>query len=54
MTSFFKKFIIIIIFRSSDLGASSEPSLGEMFEQIKHCRYIRHYRPDGTEIEEYD
>ncbi|KAL5499622.1 hypothetical protein EMCRGX_G011074 [Ephydatia muelleri] len=40
--------------QSSDLGASSEPSLAEMFEQIKHCRYIRHYRPDGTEIEEYD
>lgn len=37
----------------SELGASSEPSLAEMFEQIKHCRYIRHYRPDGTEIEEY-
>lgn len=51
--------IIIILqrfsnFRSNDIKASSEPSLAEMFEQIKHCRYIRHYRPDGTEIEEYD
>ena len=32
---------------------SSEPSLAEMFEQIRHCRYIRHYHPDGTALEEY-
>ena len=31
---------------------SSEPSLAEMFEQIRHCRYIRHYHPDGTALEE--
>ena len=23
-----------------------------MFEQIKHCRYIRHYHPHGSESEE--
>ena len=28
-------------------------SLAEQFEQIKKCRYIRHYRPDGTAVEEY-
>lgn len=28
-------------------------SLAEQFEQIKRCRYIRHYRPDGTAVEEY-
>ena len=32
---------------------SSEPSLAEMFEQIRNCRYIRHYHPDGTALEEY-
>ena len=32
---------------------SSEPSLAEMFEQMRHCRYIRHYHPDGTAVEEY-
>ena len=31
---------------------SSEPSLAEMFEQIRNCRYIRHYYPDGTALEE--
>ena len=28
-------------------------SLAEMFEQIRHCRYIRHYKPDGSASEEY-
>lgn len=29
-----------------------ELSLAEQFEQIRHCRYIRHYRPDGTAIDD--
>ncbi len=33
-------------------SSSSELTLAEMFEQIRHCRYIRHYHPDGTEVEE--
>lgn len=35
------------------LRTNSEPTLAELFEQIKHCRYIRHYHPDGTEKEDY-
>lgn len=27
--------------------ANSGTSLSEMFEQIKKCRYIRHYHPNG-------
>ena len=30
-----------------------ELSLAEMFEQIRHCRYIRHYHPNGTAAEDY-
>ena len=29
-----------------------ELTLSEQFEQIRHCRYIRHYRPDGTAIDD--
>ena len=29
-----------------------ELSLAQQFEQIRRCRYIRHYRPDGTAIDE--
>ena len=28
-------------------GADSSVSLSEMFEQIRKCRYIRHYYPHG-------
>ena len=30
------------------IAGDGELTLSEMFEQIKHCRYIRHYYPDGT------
>lgn len=29
-------------------------TLAKMFEQIKHCRYIRHYRPNGSHQEDED
>ena len=29
-----------------------ELTLAEQFEQIRRCRYIRHYRPHGTAVEE--
>ena len=29
-----------------------EATLAQKFEKIKSCRYIRHYRPDGTAVEE--
>lgn len=28
-------------------------TLAEMFDQIRNCRYIRHYYPDGTTMDEY-
>lgn len=32
-----------------------ELTLAQQFEQIRRCRYIRHYRPDGTAMEDtYD
>ena len=34
-------------------SSTSDPTLAELFEQIKHCRYIRRYHPDGTALEEY-
>ena len=34
-------------------GEEGELTLAQQFEQIRHCRYIRHYRPDGTAEEEY-
>jgi len=30
-------------------NADSNISLSEMFEQIKKCRYIRHYYPNGQQ-----
>lgn len=27
-------------------------TLAEMFENIKHCRYIRHYHPHGSQSDE--
>ena len=34
-------------------SSTSDPTLAELFEQIKHCRYIRRYHPDGTALDEY-
>lgn len=41
------------IYRKVSSTRSNEPTLAEQFEQIKHCRYIRRYHPDGTALEEY-
>ncbi len=35
------------------IPAESELTMAQMFDQIKHCRYIRRYHPDGTALEEY-
>ena len=29
-----------------------EVTLAQKFEKIKSCRYIRHYKPDGTAVDE--
>ena len=29
-----------------------EPTLAQKLEKIRSCRYIRHYRPDGTAVDE--
>ena len=35
-----------------EVGGEEELTLAEQFEQIRRCRYIRHYRPHGTAVEE--
>ena len=34
-------------YNEPNAAADSSASLSEMFEQIKKCRYIRHYYPNG-------
>ena len=38
---------------ASTMTADGELTMAQMFDQIKHCRYIRRYHPDGTALEEY-
>ncbi len=52
--------LIIILYYSDEesttddqIPAESELTMAQMFDQIKHCRYIRRYHPDGTALEEY-